>query len=45
MDAFLNHWATTTFMTIVTIYALFGDDIRLLSFEKVWSFYSITVVL
>ena len=35
MASLLDHWGTTTFMTIVTIYALFGDDFRLLSFEKV----------
>ncbi|CAG9322321.1 unnamed protein product [Blepharisma stoltei] len=25
----LNHWSYTTFMTLLTIYALFGDDLRL----------------
>ena len=35
MDRLLIHWAPTTFMTIITIYALFGDDLRLLTFNKV----------
>lgn len=27
----LENWITVTVMTIVTVYALFGDDIRILS--------------
>jgi len=34
-EAFLDHWAVTTFMTLITIYALFGDDVRLVAFQKV----------
>src|SRR3569833_560007 len=34
MEKFLNHWTTTVFMTLVTIYALFGDDFRQLFFSK-----------
>lgn len=25
----MNHWSITLFMTIVTLYALFGDDIKI----------------
>lgn len=32
--AFIEHWSFTAWMTILTIYALFGDDIRLLATEK-----------
>lgn len=32
IEKFIDHWAVTTFMTIITVYALFGDDIRLLAF-------------
>ena len=31
---FMNHWAVTLTMTIVTVYALFGDDIRVAFFTK-----------
>lgn len=34
MDKFLNHTFVTIFMTIVTIYALFGNDINGLAFTK-----------
>ena len=30
----MNHWAVTLFMTIITLYALFGDDIKLAWFPK-----------
>ena len=30
----MNHWAVTLFTTIVTLYALFGDDIKLACFPK-----------
>lgn len=30
----MDHWSVTLFMTLVTIYALFGDDIRLAFFSK-----------
>lgn len=29
-----NHWSFTAFMTLLTIYALFGDDIRLCATDK-----------
>lgn len=31
---FMNHWIVTTAMTIVTLFALFGDDIKVAYFEK-----------
>ena len=31
---FINHWAVQIFMLLVTVYALIGDDIRILAFEK-----------
>ena len=30
----MNHWSVTLVMTIVTLYALFGDDIKLAFFTK-----------
>ena len=30
----MNHWIVTTFMTIVTLYALFGDDIKIAFYTK-----------
>ena len=30
----MNHWSMTLAMTIVTLYALFGDDIKLAVFSK-----------
>ena len=30
----MNHWAVTTVMTIVTLFALFGDDIKLGFYTK-----------
>ena len=30
----MNHWAVTTIMTLVTLFALFGDDIKLAFFTK-----------
>ena len=30
----MNHWSVTTIMTIVTLFALFGDDIKLACFKK-----------
>ena len=46
IERFLNHWAVTTFMTIVTVYALFGDDVRQLAFPKSADviFYGLTIV-
>lgn len=32
MDKFLNIWQITIFMTTITVYALFADDLRLLFF-------------
>lgn len=46
MLGWLEHWSFTTWMTILTIYALFGDDIRVSGFNKQadTTFYSLTVV-
>ena len=43
---FIDHWIYTTWMTILTIYALFGDDVRVSAFTSSSdvSFWSITVV-
>ena len=30
----MNHWSVTTVMTFVTLFALFGDDIKLAAFTK-----------
>ena len=30
----MNHWIVTLIMTLVTLYALFGDDISLVFFTK-----------
>ena len=30
----MNHWSVTTIMTLVTVFALFGDDIKLAFFTK-----------
>jgi len=45
MEKILNHWSVTIFMTIVTIYALFGDDVRALAFTKTADkvFYGLTI--
>lgn len=34
IDNFLSHWFIQLFMTIITVYALLGDDFRLLFFSK-----------
>jgi hypothetical protein len=34
VDKFINRWPVTIFMTVVTVYALFADDLRLLFFTK-----------
>ena len=34
MDKFINWWPIVTYMTIITIYALFADDLRLIAFSK-----------
>lgn len=41
---FIDHYITVVFMTIITIYALFFEDIRILSFGKEHDdiFYGIT---
>jgi len=41
----LDHYATVAFMTLVTIYALFGDDLRILHTDKEWDqvFYGVSV--
>lgn len=45
MDKFLNVWWVTVFMTTITVYALFADDIRLIAFSKPADelFYTITL--
>lgn len=46
MAKILDHWSVVTFMTLITIYALFFDDIRMLAFPKSTDdiFYGITLV-
>ena len=46
IEKFLNHWLTTVIMTTVTLYALFGDDIRCLFFTKAADnvFYVLTII-
>lgn len=34
IEKVLDHWLFTAYMTIITIYALFGDDIRMMLFTK-----------
>ena len=34
LEKFIDHWIFTAYMTLVTIYALFGDDLRMLVFNK-----------
>jgi hypothetical protein len=34
LDKFLNWWPVTLWMTILTVYALLADDLRLIFFEK-----------
>jgi branched-subunit amino acid transport protein AzlD len=34
LEFILDHWITSTIMTIVTIYALFSDDVKMLFFTK-----------
>jgi hypothetical protein len=43
-DKFLNWWPVTAYMTVITVYALFADDFRLIFFEKATDnyFYIIT---
>lgn len=45
-DKFINQWPVVTFMTIITVYALFADDVRLLATTKPYDdiFYSITLI-
>lgn len=42
----LDNWIFTTWMTLLTIYALFGDDIRLLATDKSSDpvFFSLSIV-
>lgn len=42
----LEHWTFTTWMTILTIYALFADDVRISAFTKDadTAFYSLTTI-
>lgn len=34
IEKILNHWSFTAYMTLVTVYALFSDDVRMLWFKK-----------
>jgi Ion transport protein len=45
LEKLINHWTVTIFMTVWTIYALFGDDVRQLGFPKAAdkTFYSLTI--
>lgn len=45
-EKFINHWTVSTFMTLITIYSLFGDDVRQLAFTKEadYVFYIITII-
>lgn len=42
----LDHWLFTTVMTLLTIYALFGDDLRLLATSKADDpiFFSLSII-
>lgn len=42
----MDHWFTTAFMTVITLYALFGDDIRAWAFTKSAdeAFYILTII-
>ena len=42
----MQHWAVNIFTTLITLYALFGDDIRMLSFTKAADsgFYILTAI-
>ena len=46
MNAFLENKYYTAFMAIITVYALFGDDIRTVAFQKSAdnAFYIITII-
>ena len=46
VQKFIDHWSFTVWMTVLTIYALFGDDIRLAATDKDSDnvFYSLSVV-
>lgn len=43
----MNHWSVTLFTTIITLYALFGDDCKLAFFPKSadFSFNIITLIV
>lgn len=45
-DKFINRWPVVTLMTVITVYALFADDFRLLFSTKPADdvFYSITLI-
>ncbi len=46
MEKFLDHWIVVLTMTLITVYALFFDDIRMIAFEKESDdiFFAITLV-
>jgi hypothetical protein len=45
-DKFINRWPVVSFMTLITVYALFADDVRLLATTKPYDevFYSLTSI-
>jgi len=45
-DKFINNWPVVTVMTVITVYALFADDLRLLLTTKPADdvFYTITLI-
>lgn len=44
VESVLDHWFTTVFMTMITVYSLFFDDLRALAFDPSAddTFYGIT---
>ena len=40
IDHFLESFAVTIIMTVITIYALFGDDVRVLTTDKVLNLFT-----
>jgi hypothetical protein len=46
MEKMLDHWIVTAFMTVITLYALFGDDLRAWAFTKAAdeAFYILTII-
>ena len=46
LQKIMNHWSVNLITLIMTIFALFGDDIRLAFFEKKvdFTFYNLTLI-